>query len=226
MERSTLSPSVVDAKISASPLVQGRKRVLNIGAGPVGAGKLHAGFDIRTWDEIRLDIDPAARPDLIGTVVAMHHIVPNASLDAVWCSHTLEHLHSHEVVPALKECIRVLKSDGFALVTSPDVAAIARQILRTDIDDVAYVSPAGPVTALDMLFGHAPSIRVGNAYMAHKTGFTADRLGRLATEAGFSEVRVCCGHAFDLWAILMLPDTDRDDLLDYFQETNVGQLLF
>src|SRR5665213_540831 len=40
-----------------------------------------------------------------------------------------------------------------------------------------YTSPAGPITPLDMLFGHSDSIASGHLYMAHKTGFTCASLG-------------------------------------------------
>ena len=44
-----------------------------------------------------------------------------ASVDAVFSSHNIEHLYPHEVPLALKEFMRVLKPDGFVLMTCPDL---------------------------------------------------------------------------------------------------------
>ena len=56
-----------------------------------------------------------------------------------------------------------------------------------------------------MLFGHQASLTRGNHYMAHRTGFTAERLGTMLAEAGFGEVRVVKGRSFDLWAVAVTP---------------------
>ena len=207
-------------------VVDQTRRVLNVGSGPARAGRLQEGFDPRFWTEVRLDVDPATRPDLIGSVLALSAVVPEASYDAIWCSHVLEHLYGHEVVPALEQFRRVLKPDGFAVVTSPDIMAVAQRIVARGVDDVAYVSPGGPIAPLDMLYGHGASIEAGNRFMAHRTGFTADRLGSLAARAGFAEARVACGTAFDVWAILMMPEADAATIHGVFANTKIGRLLF
>lgn len=215
----------VSREAAARPAVSPSQRiVLNIGSGPISANRLHQAFRSDQWREIRLDIDPEAEPDVIGSITAMGNLIPHASVDAIWCSHSLEHLYGHEVVPALEECCRILKPDGFALVTSPDLTAIVGIILREGLDTIAYVSPGGPITPLDMMFGHGDSISKGNTFMAHKTGFTVDRLGKLATAAGFPEARVISGDAFDIWAILMMPEASAQTVLPLFAGTNVGSM--
>jgi hypothetical protein len=62
----------------------------------------------------------------------------------------------------------VLKRDGFALILSPDLSVIARFVCDGREDAVAYESPAGPITQVDMLFVHSASIVSGNLSMAHK----------------------------------------------------------
>ncbi|WP_244488086.1 methyltransferase domain-containing protein [Aureimonas sp. Leaf454] len=181
-----------------------RRTVLNIGSGPARPEKLHAAFRGLPWREVRLDIDPAVLPDIVGSMTDMGSAVPDASIDAIWSSHNVEHLAAHEVPVAFAEFRRVLKDDGFALVTCPDVEAIAAFVLKKGIDAVAYQSPAGPVTALDMLFGHGASIAAGHGFMAHRTGFTVERLARVALEAHFAEVRVVKGR-LDLWALCLMP---------------------
>ena len=61
--------------------------------------------------------------------------------------------------------------------------------------------------------------------MAHRTGFTAERLGRVAAAAGFAEARVLEGDAFDLWAVLFMPGADRSEVRRQFSGTNISALV-
>jgi SAM-dependent methyltransferase len=200
------------------------RRVLNAGSGPAGNKSLHAAFDQSLWTEVRIDIDPRNKPDFVGSVCDMRTVIKDASFDAVWSSHCVEHLHDHEVLPALREFRRILRDDGFAVVSCPNIEAIAKSLVSEDIESVAYLSPAGPIRLLDMVFGHGPSIEAGRVHMTHKTGFTADRLGRLATRAGFAEARVLEGEHYDLWAALMMPKAEPSLLAAFFEGTNVAAL--
>lgn len=201
------------------------KRVLNAGSGPYRPEKLHPAFSPATWTEVRLDIDPHVRPDHVGTVSNMRPFAPDASFDAIWSSHNVEHLHTYEVPGAFAEFRRVLKSDGFALITCPDLEAITRLIADGQMHRVIYTSPAGPITPLDMLYGHSASIASGNIYMAHNTGFTTEQLGRAALEAGFEEVRVGKGRFLDIWALALMRDVRAEDLVPMFRGTDQQALL-
>jgi SAM-dependent methyltransferase len=184
---------------------QAIKYLLNAGSGPSQSGRPPAIFAAAEWKEVRLDVDPFAQPDIVGSFADMRGLIEDGRFDALYSSHAIEHLHAHEVIPALREFRRVLRPDGFALVTCPDLAAIARQLLETGAEEVAYESPAGPIRPIDMIFGHGRSIANGQVYMTHNTGFTGPRLARVAFAAGFSEVRVMEGDNFDLWAVLLGP---------------------
>lgn len=200
------------------------KRVLNTGSGPVASRRLHAAFS-SGWAEVRLDIDARVKPDLVGTIRDMRSIVPDATFDAIWASHNLEHLHGHEVQPALCEFRRVLKDDGFVFITCPDLEAIATTILAKGALAPAYLSPAGPISGLDMLYGHGRSIAAGNSFMCHNTGFTVDLMGKVALDAGFKEARVAKGDAFDLWALLLMPKTDVREIATLLHSTTERYLI-
>ena len=159
---------------------------------------------------MRLDLNPEVEPDVVGSATDLSAHFGLATFDAVWSSHNLEHLFDHEVDLALTEMHRVLKPNGFALMTCPDLEAAAELLLRRGLDGKAYDSEAGPIAVLDIFFGHGASIAAGNRFMAHRTGFTQERLGFKATQAGFRQVRVGRGEALDLWAILPMPDCDLD----------------
>jgi SAM-dependent methyltransferase len=179
------------------------------------------------WREVRLDIDPQTNPDVVGSITDMSELLASQSIDAVWSSHSLEHLHAHEVPHALSEFRRVLKPDGFALITSPDLEAIAASLLEHGPDHVVYTSPMGPITTHDMLFGHASSIAHGKLFMAHHTGFTCTSLGRRLLEAGFPVI-LAKRERFDLWALALMEEADKASVqrqlnaagLDMFDEPN------
>jgi predicted SAM-dependent methyltransferase len=199
------------------------RRILNAGSGPV-AGFMHPAFDQSIWKEVRIDIDARNAPDFVGSISDMRAVVDDESFDAVWSSHCIEHLHDHEVLQALREFRRILSNDGFAIISCPNLDAIAKLIVSEDIESVAYMSPAGPIRLLDMIYGHSRSIEAGQVYMTHRTGFTTDRLGRLAMHAGFSEARVLEGENLDLWAALMMPKAEASALAALFQDTNIASL--
>lgn len=122
----------------------------------------------------------------------------------------------HEVFASLREFNRILKSDGFLLISCPDLEAVADLVVRHGLDHIAYQSPAGPITPLDMLFGHTASITRGNTFMAHNTGFTCASLGRILVEADFPTVLVRRGKAYDLWALALMPQCHKRTIQEHF----------
>ena len=180
------------------------KCVLNVGCGYPLRQKLHPHFHGAEWREIRLDLDPGVEPDIVCSMTDMTP-VSDQSVDAIWSSHNLEHLERHEVPLALAEFIRVLKAGGLLLLTLPDLQQVARLVAEDQLEDRAYLSLSGPITPLDMIFGHTASLARGNRFMAHRTGFTALTLGRLLIEAGFVDVTLRRGASFDLWATAHKP---------------------
>ncbi len=181
--------------------VTGLKTVLNVGCGP--AGRLHRYFSGPQWCEIRLDIDPMVRPDILCSITNMAPVA-SASVDAVWSSHNLEHVCRHEVPAALGEFIRVLRPSGLLLVTLPDLQQIAELVVADRLEEPAYMSPSGPISPLDMIYGHTASLARGYSFMAHRSGFTCSSLKKLLQGAGFSEIEVR-RDAFDLWATAYRP---------------------
>lgn len=167
----------------------GKQIVLHVGCGIPEPESLDPFFRGPEWHEVRLDLDPAVEPDIIGTIVDMS-AVPAESVDGIWSSHNLEHVFAHEVEIVLAEFLRVLRRGGIAMLSVPDLQRIAKHLGSGDLDRPFYESPAGPIAVLDVLYGHGASIARGNQYMAHRTGFTAKSLGRKLRDAGFDSVSV------------------------------------
>ncbi|HEX6958147.1 MAG TPA: methyltransferase domain-containing protein [Ferrovibrio sp.] len=189
------------------------KTVLHVGCGPANPGALHHTFRHPGWRELRLDIDPDVRPDIIGSITDMSAVATD-SVDAVWSSHNIEHLEAHDVPVALAEFRRVLRPDGFVLIATPDLQEICRHVAEGRLEDELYKSAAGPIAAIDVLFGLRSALARGRTYMAHRTGFTRETLKRKLSDAGFGYAAVQARpKAFDLWAIAFKTKPADEELL-------------
>lgn len=178
----------------------GPKVLLHVGAGSPSNRRLPLCFQGEDWMEVRVDIDKRVKPNIVATVTDMQG-VPDERSHAVFSSHAHEHLNDFEVEKGFAEIYRVLRPGGFLLMNVPDLKQVAQMIVDGQADEVLYDSKAGPVRPIDMMFGHQLSVKKGNAYMSHRTGFTAERLERFCLEAGFVDVRVRTGRYWDLWVV-------------------------
>ena len=194
------------------------KSFLHVGCGTKHKDQTTKGFRSDEWNEIRFDIDVSVKPDYVGTMIDMSAI-ENESVDAVFSSHNIEHLYPHEVQIALKEFIRVLKPDGFAIITCPDLQSVCALVAEDKLTDAAYVSAAGPIAPLDILYGHRPPMAQGNLYMAHRCGFTKKSLTMDLQMAGFGISGVIARpENFDLWAIASKKAIGYEDLVVLFNQ--------
>lgn len=176
--------------------------VLNVGAGHRQSGaNLPPVFRTSDWQELRLDIDPINEPDILGTMLDMS-AVESESVDAIYSSHNIEHLYLNEIPTAMNEFRRVLKPEGFALITCPDLQAAAQMIAEDKLMEVAYISAGGDVTPFDIVFSHRNYTGRDKPFMAHHCGFTLRELIRTLKTNGFPAV---AGKrrpvAFDLWVL-------------------------
>lgn len=189
------------------------KKFLHVGCGQKRKDRTTVGFNTDGWNELRLDIDPNVAPDIIGTMTDMTSVA-NASVDAVFSSHNIEHLYPHEVPIALAEFKRVLSPDGFVVITCPDLQSVCGLVAQNKLTEAAYTSPAGPITPLDILYGYRPSLAQGNLYMAHRCGFTQAVLAGTLQVAGFSSIasKSRAHPYYDLWAVASVAPLDEDTL--------------
>lgn len=190
------------------------KKFLHVGCGINTKANTTAAFATNEWQEIRYDIDPAVEPDIVGSMLDMQGI-DDGTMDAIYSSHNIEHLYPHQVPVALAEFKRVLGADGYAVITCPDLQSIAELVAEDKLTDVAYVSPAGPIAAIDMLYGYRPALQQGNDFMAHKCGFTAKVMTATLTNCGFKSIASARRPAphFDLWALACVEEIAEDSLL-------------
>lgn len=172
-------------------------KILHVGCGGSPLPALWKG-----WDEIRFDADPQCGADLIGDMLDIP--MDDDSVDAVYTSHTLEHVTYHDGVRALREFRRVLKPGGQVWVIVPNILAAAELILKEGLYAKVYDAPCGAVRASDMLWGHQTLIEMDGGprafRYAHKFGYTADTLKSALEVAGFKNVKAAAPEHWDIAA--------------------------
>lgn len=162
-------------------------KVLNVGGGSK-ATPIPAHFE--GWRHDLLDIDERGNPDLVCDARELPTL-ESSQYDAVYCSHNLEHYYRHHGLKVLQGFVHILKNHGFAEIRVPDIAQVIAAVheQQLDLDDVLYVSAAGPITAHDVVYGwQLEIVNSGQDFYAHKTGFTTKSLVKFLTEGGFRHI--------------------------------------
>jgi protein O-GlcNAc transferase len=178
-----------------------KKSLLHVGPNLCRIEHTTAGFNNGDYEEVRLDIDPNVSPDILGTMTDMSNVA-TASVDAIYSSHNIEHVYPHEVPVVVREFARVLRSDGIVVVTCPDLQSVAKSIAQGNLEEPIYISPAGPICPIDIIYGYRRSMEQGNLFMAHRTGFTDKTLLTAFTQNGFERaIAVRDERVFALWLL-------------------------
>ena len=186
---------------------------LHVGCGQKRKDRTTSGFAKENWKELRFDINESHEPDYVGTITDMS-AVETSSMDALYSSHNIEHVYAHEVPKALAEFKRVLRPDGFVIITCPDIQAICALVAEGKLTEQAYSSPAGPITPHDVLYGLGASLAAGDLFMAHRCGFTQKVLAKTLEDSGFVSRGTAKrpGPCFDLWAVACPVKTSEESL--------------
>ena len=165
-------------------ITQPQRRLLNVGgqSRTIALPSAYAGFE-----QVLLDLDPNVGADIVLDVRELTSLAPH-QFDAVYCSHNLEHVRQHEVPVVLAGFLHVLKPGGLAQIIVPDLQELMVTCVQQgiDLDGLLYDSPMGPITPLDVLYGHAATIeQSGQDYYAHRTGFSRRTLANVVEASGF-----------------------------------------
>jgi SAM-dependent methyltransferase len=187
----------ISAPSGAGPSGEAGRVFANLGAGPNRGPPppIFAG-----WREFRVDIEPQAHPDLVADLTDLSAIADGA-VDGVWCSHAIEHVYAHQTPIVLSEMRRILSPDGIAVVLTPDLQAVARVVAEDRLHEVLYTSPAGPITAHDVMYGLGSAIAAGHVSMAHRCGFTPTVLINAFRAGGFENFVVFRRGPYELAAL-------------------------
>ena len=186
------------------------QQFLHVGCGPRYKERTTLGFNRPDWKEIRYDINPLTNPDIVGDVLDLKQVETN-SMQAVFSSHNIEHLYPHQVPICLREFHRVLLPYGHLVIVCPNLQKVAKYIAQGQLTTPLYISNTGPISALDILYGHIESVKSGNEYMSHKTGFIKESLLQEVKDAGFESAVAIARPApyFDLWMVAVKSKVNR-----------------
>ncbi len=173
------------------------KTLLHVGSGTATRKDVYiSDFQGIEWNHVRVDIDPDVNPDTVDDIRTLSKFRDD-SIDGIFSSHNLEHLHDYDAAIALTTFLRVLKPDGICVVCVPDFELACKLASEGKDRDTLYESPAGPICPLDMIYGFRP-YTVNNTYQKHLTGFTVKSLTQKMETAGFKHCNVFKGHCFDI----------------------------
>jgi SAM-dependent methyltransferase len=162
-----------------------KRRMLHIGCGTTPLPEPFAS----EFDEIRVDIDPAVKPDIVAGMTDLGQI---GEYEALYCCHALEHLYPYEVLAAVKEFARVLKPGGFAVVVVPDLEGV-----KPNDEPISDDPKWAGVTGLHLLYGKSTA---ETPWMAHHSGFIESTL-RDVMVAAFAQAKVSRDENFQLVAV-------------------------
>jgi SAM-dependent methyltransferase len=124
---------------------------------------------------------------------------PDASVDAIYTSHTLEHFSKGDGRRFLEECHRVLRQSGLLRVVVPDLRAFVAGYIEGRLRADDFVTELG---VLPYAEGGSLKTRLASVFQfPHKCMYDARRLTEILDEIGFA---VSSRTAYD---------SDIDDIL-------------
>jgi len=137
---------------------------------------------------LNTDLHDYGRSDLVYLDVRRPFPLPDASFDAVFSEHMLEHLTYTEGQRCLRECFRVLCPGGTLRIATPSLERLARLYDGGDVEE-RYVQWAAQ-TLEPELSAPLPGAVVNNFFRAwgHRFIYDPQTLRHALSEAGFVDV--------------------------------------
>lgn len=139
----------------------------------VGCGEVLA----EGWVGIDPYYDPPA--DFVGEIIRTEaddlDIFGDGEVAEIRCSHALEHMHQHEIPPALKEWRRVLAPGGKLTIAVPDPVYVLQYLIDNPADPWAYAMV------------HGRGLYGGDR---HVLAIDPNRLAIWVEDAGFTKVQL------------------------------------
>ncbi len=167
----------------------GKKIVLSLGLRSARAGAAYQYFKQDEWTEIRIDAYEDFQPDAVHKLTSLPMLKDN-SLDAVWMGHILHRMSFKDGRAMLAEVMRTVKDGGTIGASVPDIQVAATYAAHGDLEKTVFTSPAGDITALDMLYGFQKAIDAGDKSRHHLSGFTYETFGIFLREAGICNLQL------------------------------------
>jgi SAM-dependent methyltransferase len=145
----------IDASVCFLPAPRPGGRLLEVGFG--NGGTLLWMRELG-WDVVGIEADPVAVENsrMMGLDTRLGglkaHAFPDASFDAIYASHVLEHVH--DPLGLLEECRRILKPGGVVVMLTPNLAGWGHRRFRGDwalLDSPRHIMLFSPKNARTIL---------------------------------------------------------------------------
>jgi predicted SAM-dependent methyltransferase len=81
---------------------------------------------------INLDIDPSYKPDAVGDARSFQKFFKYDSVHEIRAIHILNYLTFNEALSFLRECHKLLRSDGYLVIEGPDIRKILLKYMSND----------------------------------------------------------------------------------------------
>lgn len=145
--------------------------------------RLHIGGTVRKEGWEVLNAVPGDHVDHLGNALDLSQFEQD-TFDCVYASHVLEHFdHARQVVPVLKEWLRVLHPDGRLLISVPDLSILSALFIEPGL------SFAERHHVMRMIYGgHV------DEYDFHQVGYDESILAHYLRNAGYQGCRRVPNH--------------------------------
>jgi len=172
-----------------APINKNIDSVLNIGSGLSSIEHAQHADGLKHLHEYKLDLDRKTNPDIIADITDLSSI-DNESVNAVYASHCIEHLDYHQVGSTIKDLLRITKPEGVIRIIVPNLKALGAEIAKGNLLGALYMSGEGPISVIDILYGHRASVANGKEMMRHRSGFTKDSMSELLSGMGVANYSI------------------------------------
>ncbi len=85
---------------------------------------------------INLDIDPSYNPDAVGDARSFQKLFSYESVHEIRAIHILNYLTFNEALSFLRECHKLLRSDGYLVIEGPDIRKILLKYMSNDSEAI------------------------------------------------------------------------------------------
>jgi len=145
------------------------------------------------WKRELLASEPTPEASVVQDLFKLDKL-DGKSYDAIFFAHRLKNQpldHAGRILQGFRHLVR---PGGFVHIVVPDVVTLMKHMLdnNKDLEDEAYMSPAGPISYHDVLYGRSfstpgPSVVVPDP---HLCGFSVKVLKRVLFDSGFIETHI------------------------------------
>ena len=160
---------------------------------PQGNVKIQFGAGSGKLGEASLNrIDGFITSDIFGDIpIDITHRFPirDESIDTIFSSHLIEHIHQYEIDKFLSECCRILSKDGILITATPSLEKIAKLLYGTNDDDKNFYLNSHAEAVLSRKPTPARIINcMSHISYGHKFLLDFDTYEDLCFNAGFKKV--------------------------------------